>query len=67
MYNLQTFKVILRSFELALVFKVKFVKSNVFGVNVWALFGFAESFLHWKVGKLPFKYLGLSVGARSKR
>lgn len=38
------------------------------GSNVDASFlGLAANFLHYSVGSLPFKYLGLSIGANSMR
>lgn len=38
------------------------------GSNVDASFlGLAANFLYYSVGSLPFKYLGLSIGANSRR
>lgn len=66
--NLWTLKAILRSFELVSGLKVNFTKSSVMGVNVSSDFlGVAERFLHCRVGSLPFKYLGLPVGADPRK
>jgi len=62
--NLWSLKTIMRCFELSLGLKINLSKSNVFGVNVSSEFlGVAVRFLHCTVGLLPFKYLGLFVGA----
>lgn len=64
MENLWT---ILRCFELASSLRVNFAKSIVMGANVSSSFlVLAESFLHCRVGSLPFIYLGLLVGAHRK-
>jgi hypothetical protein len=66
--NLWTLKAILRSFELVSGLKVNFSKSCVLGVNVSNDFiRLASVFLNCKVGSVPFKYLGLPVGANPKR
>jgi hypothetical protein len=65
---LWTLKGILRAFELVLGLKVNFSKSCVLGVNVSEDFiRLASVFLNCKVGVVPFKYLGLPVGANSRR
>jgi hypothetical protein len=66
--NLWSMKIILRWFELALGLKVNFSKSRLIGVNVPTNFlERAASFLHCKIGSLPFVYLGLPVGANPRR
>lgn len=67
MKNLWSLKTILRCFELASGLKINFSKSNVFRINVSSEFlGVAVRFLHCIVGQLPFKYLGLLVGANPR-
>ncbi|MCI26984.1 RNA-directed DNA polymerase (Reverse transcriptase), partial [Trifolium medium] len=57
-------KAILRWCELVSGLKVNFSKSRLFGVNVACNFmEGAVSFLHCKLGSLPFVCLGLPVGA----
>lgn len=66
--NLWTMKAVLRCFELASGLKVNFYKISIVGVNVCPRFlAMAEKFLHCKIGILPFKYLGLPVGANPRR
>ncbi|WJX96105.1 hypothetical protein P8452_77351 [Trifolium repens] len=66
--NLWTLKAILRGFELASGLKVNFWKSCLVGVNVSDTFmEVACSFLNSIKGSLPFKYLGLPVGANPRR
>jgi hypothetical protein len=66
--NLWTLKAILRGFELASGLKVNFWKSCLVGVNVSDTFmDVACSFLNCIKGSLPFKYLGLPVGANPRR
>ncbi|GAU18134.1 hypothetical protein TSUD_248350 [Trifolium subterraneum] len=66
--NLWTTKAILRWFELISGLKVNFFKSKLYGINVGDNFiSSAASFLKCKVGKLPFIYLGLPVGANPRR
>jgi hypothetical protein len=68
MGNLWSLKAILRSFELASGLKVNFSKSSIIGVNVSTEFlGVAERFLHYKIGSVPFTYLGLPVGANHRK
>lgn len=61
-------KAILRSFEMASGLKVNFAKSNVIGLNMdeWSING-VSSFLACKVGSVPFKFLGVLVGANPRR
>ncbi|WJX66076.1 hypothetical protein P8452_50669 [Trifolium repens] len=66
--NLWVLKATLRGFELASGLKVNFWKSCVIGVNVSEDFlGMASQFLNCRVGAIPFKYLGLSVGANPRK
>ncbi|GAU27881.1 hypothetical protein TSUD_159750 [Trifolium subterraneum] len=66
--NLWTTKAILRWFELISGLKVNFFKSKLYGINVCDDFiNVAASFFKCKVGKLPFIYLGLPVGANPRR
>jgi hypothetical protein len=62
--NLWTLKAILRGFEMASGLKVNFLKSGLIGINVSSPFlEMASSFLNCRLGSLPFKYLGLPIGA----
>jgi hypothetical protein len=66
--NLWTLKAILRGFEMASGLKINFWKSCLLGVNVSAEFlEMGCTFLNCKRGAVPFKYLGLPVGANPKR
>ncbi|KAK2444918.1 hypothetical protein QL285_015908 [Trifolium repens] len=62
--NLWALKAVLRGFEMASGLKVNFWKSCLVGINVPNEFmGMASDFLNCRIGNLPFKYLGLPVGA----
>ncbi|MCH79402.1 LINE-1 reverse transcriptase like [Trifolium medium] len=66
--NLWTLKAILRGFELASGLKVNFWKSCLMGINVSDDFmEMASSFLNCIKSVVPFKYLGLPVGANPRR
>jgi hypothetical protein len=66
--NLWSLKAILRAFELVSGLKVNFWKSCVMGINVSNDFiRLASLFLNSKIGSVPFKYLGLPVGANPRR
>jgi hypothetical protein len=66
--NLWTIKSILRGFHLASGLKVNFGKSCLMGVNVRPDFvELACMFLNCRFGEVPFKYLGLPVGANPRR
>ncbi|MCH82363.1 LINE-1 reverse transcriptase like [Trifolium medium] len=66
--NLWTMKALLRGFELASGLKVNFWKSCLIGINVGDSFmDMACTFLNCIRGGLPFKYLGLPVGANPRR
>jgi hypothetical protein len=65
--NIWALKAILRGFEMASGLKVNFWKSGLMGVNVSSVFmGMASTFLNCKQGVLPFKYLGLPIGANPR-
>ena len=65
--NLWLLKAVLRGFEMASGLKVNFHKSSLIGVNVQRKFMEAACrFLHCREGVVPFKYLGLPVGANSR-
>ncbi|GAU47483.1 hypothetical protein TSUD_265550 [Trifolium subterraneum] len=58
--NLWVMKAMLRGFEMASGLKVNFWKSCVIGVNISDEFlGMASMFLNCRIGRTPFKYLGL--------
>jgi hypothetical protein len=62
--NLWAIKSVLRGFEIASGLKVNFWKSCIIGVNVTDDFlRMAADFLNCRIGRSPFKYLGLPVGA----
>jgi hypothetical protein len=66
--NLWSLKAILRGFEMASGLKINFWKSSLIGINVAHVFlRVASSFLNCRVSTLPFKYLGLPVGANPRR
>lgn len=61
-------KAALRGFELVSGLEVNFFNSSLLGVNVSE--SFLESganFLNCEVGKIPFRYLGLPVGANPRK
>lgn len=62
--NLWTIKAVLRGFEMASGLKINFSKSSLIWVNVSEEFmSMGCDFLNCSEGCLPFKYLGLPVGA----
>jgi hypothetical protein len=66
--NLWSLKSILRGFEMVSGLKINFWKSSLVGVNVSHDFmRMASAFLNCRVSSLPFKYLGLPVGANPRR
>lgn len=66
--NLWSMKAILRCFELVSGLRVNFHKSRVIGINVEQQFQHdAAMFLNCKSGKIPFKYLGLPIGADPRK
>jgi hypothetical protein len=65
--NLWVIKSVLRGFEMASGLKVNFWKSCIMGVNVPQDFlTMASDFLNCRIGRFPFKYLGLPVGANPR-
>ncbi|XP_045809691.1 uncharacterized protein LOC123904036 [Trifolium pratense] len=65
--NLWTLKAILRGFELTSGLKVNFWKSGLIGINVPSAFlSMACTFLNCRLDSIPFKYLGLPIGANPK-
>jgi hypothetical protein len=65
--NLWALKAILRGFEMASGLKVNFFKSGLLGVNVSSEFMASTStFLNCRLESIPFKYLGLPIGANPK-
>jgi hypothetical protein len=66
--NLWTLKTILRGFKMVSGVKVNFWKNSLVRVNVSQDFlWLASIFLNCRVGVVPFKYLGLPVGANHRR
>jgi hypothetical protein len=65
--NLWALKAILRGFEMASGLKVNYWKSGLVGVNVPSAFmDTACMFLNCRQGTIPFKYLGLPIGANPR-
>lgn len=61
-------KAVLRCFELVSGLKVNFHKSSLIGINIDESFlSSAAKFLNCRVGGIPFKYLGLPVGANPRK
>ncbi|WJX49459.1 hypothetical protein P8452_35893 [Trifolium repens] len=66
--NLWSLKAILRGFERASGLKVNFWKSSLMGIHVENNFmEMASTFLNCIRGSIPFKYLGLPVGANPRK
>jgi hypothetical protein len=66
--NLWALKAVLRGFEMVSGLKVNFWKSCIMGANVSEEFlEMASIFLNCRRGMIPFKYLGLPVGANPKK
>jgi hypothetical protein len=66
--NLWALKAVLRGFEMVSGLKVNFWKSCVMGINVEDEFlAMASEFLNCRIGGIPFKYLGLPVGANPRK
>ncbi|GAU47212.1 hypothetical protein TSUD_403530 [Trifolium subterraneum] len=67
-YNVWTIKTILRGFELVSSIKINFVKSKLYGINMDEHFlEAASNFLLCRAESIPFKILGLPVGANPRR
>jgi hypothetical protein len=65
--NLWTMKSVLRGFEMVSGLKINLSKSSLIGVNVGEEFMvMACNFLNCSAGSIPFKYLGLPVGANPR-
>lgn len=66
--NLWVMKAVLRCFEVVSGLKVNFKKTRLIDINVEDDFTrVAAEFLHCKSGEIPFKYLGLPVGANPRK
>ncbi|GAU23824.1 hypothetical protein TSUD_27340 [Trifolium subterraneum] len=66
--NLWTIKTVLRGFELVSGLKINFTKSKLCGLNVDDRFLAAgASFLSFRSDAIPFKFLGIPVGANPRR
>jgi hypothetical protein len=66
--NLWTIKSMLRGFELVSGLKINFVKSKLYGLNIENRFLEAgASFLSCLSDMVPFKFLGIPVGANPRR
>lgn len=62
--NIWAMKALLRGFEMVSGLKINFFKSSLIGVNVVSDFmDLTCNFLNCSEGSIPFKYLGLPVGA----
>lgn len=61
-------KAILRSFEIVSGLKINYAKSSVLGLNIEErILQGASAFLACRIGKLPFKFLGIPIGANPRR
>ncbi|GAU30676.1 hypothetical protein TSUD_39000 [Trifolium subterraneum] len=66
--NLWTIKTMLRGFEMVSGLKINFTKSKLYGINVDDRFLEAGStFLSCRSDVIPFKFLGIPVGANPRR
>lgn len=66
--NIWCIKALLQLFECVYGLKVNFHKSQLFGINVEDIWlNQAAIFLNCGVGKFPFVYLGLPIGADARR
>ncbi|CAJ2628008.1 unnamed protein product [Trifolium pratense] len=66
--NLWSIKTVLRSFELVSGLKINFFKSKLYGINLDDNFlNAASAFLHCGVESIPFRFLGIPVGANPRR
>jgi hypothetical protein len=66
--NIWTIKSLLRGFELVSGLKINFVKSKLYGINVDdKLLQAGSSFLSRRSDVVPFKFLGIPVGASPRR
>ncbi|GAU49526.1 hypothetical protein TSUD_377390 [Trifolium subterraneum] len=66
--NFWTIKSMLRGFELVFDLKINFVKSKLYDINVGArLLEAGATFLACNTATVPFKFLGIAVGANPRR
>ncbi|GKV35534.1 hypothetical protein SLEP1_g43790 [Rubroshorea leprosula] len=66
--NVWVIKGIFRSFELIFSLKVNFLKSSLSGINVdGEMLSDMVDLINYVVGDIPFKYLGVPVGAKSSK
>ncbi|GAU34402.1 hypothetical protein TSUD_217420 [Trifolium subterraneum] len=66
--NIHTIKIVLRGFELISGLKINFVKSKLYGINVdTRLLEAGSTFLSCRADTIPFKFLGIPVGANPRR
>ncbi|GAU42670.1 hypothetical protein TSUD_106440 [Trifolium subterraneum] len=66
--NIWIIKTLLRSFELVSGLKINFVKSKLYGLNVDSrLLEVGSAFLSCRSETIPFKFLGIPVGANPRR
>jgi hypothetical protein len=66
--NIRTIKSLLRGFELVSGLKINFVKSKLYGFNIEPRFLEASSsYLSCLSDAIPFKFLGIPVGANPRR
>lgn len=64
--NLWSIKTILRSFELVSRLKVNFHQSKLVGSNILEAFFSVSLNLHCRTKSIPFKFLGIPVGANPR-
>lgn len=66
--NASVWKGILRSFELASGLKIKFHKSCIMGIkDSVSIMDQIAAYMNYKVGSVPFKFLGILVGANPRK
>ncbi|GAU37337.1 hypothetical protein TSUD_395180 [Trifolium subterraneum] len=66
--NIRIIKTLLRNFELVSGLKISFVKSKLYGLNVYSrLLEAGSAFLSCRSEVIPFKFLGIPVGANPRR
>lgn len=66
--NLWSIKAILRGFKLASGLRVNLSKNHIYEVNLaQEVLQISSSFLDCKIGTMPFKFLGIPVGASLRR
>ncbi|PNX56330.1 ribonuclease H [Trifolium pratense] len=66
-HNLWTLKTVLLRFELVSGLKINFFKSKLYGINLEDGFlSAASAFLHCEVDSIPFRFLGIPVGANPR-